>query len=211
MSDEIYDAILYDDARFEPLAPLAGDLPCLSLRRPVEGASRLRLARGLGRAQRRSAAPAATSTTRWTCSARCACAPTCRASSRSSRAARRRHDHAAVRAGRSPVRDAPRGDRSLRGERAPVAGRCRRARCTRFPAVIGDAARGLRRSPFALELLENRGRAGRAGLELQRALPQPFPRDAAAGSAGAARGVRAHRARAGAPRRAAAPRSDRGR
>jgi alanine-synthesizing transaminase len=30
MSDEIYDEILYDDARFEPLAPIAGDLPCLS-------------------------------------------------------------------------------------------------------------------------------------------------------------------------------------
>jgi alanine-synthesizing transaminase len=30
MSDEIYDGITYDDAVFEPLAPLAGDLPCLS-------------------------------------------------------------------------------------------------------------------------------------------------------------------------------------
>ena len=30
MSDEIYDGILYDGAAFEPLAPLAGDLPCLS-------------------------------------------------------------------------------------------------------------------------------------------------------------------------------------
>jgi alanine-synthesizing transaminase len=30
MSDEIYDGITYDDARFEPLAPLAGDVPCLS-------------------------------------------------------------------------------------------------------------------------------------------------------------------------------------
>ena len=30
MADEIYDSILYDDARFEPLAPLAGDVPCLS-------------------------------------------------------------------------------------------------------------------------------------------------------------------------------------
>lgn len=30
MSDEIYDSILYDGAHFEPLAPLAGDLPCLS-------------------------------------------------------------------------------------------------------------------------------------------------------------------------------------
>lgn len=30
MSDEIYDSILYDGARFEPLAPLAGDVPCLS-------------------------------------------------------------------------------------------------------------------------------------------------------------------------------------
>ena len=30
MADEIYDGILYDDASFEPLAPLAADLPCLS-------------------------------------------------------------------------------------------------------------------------------------------------------------------------------------
>ncbi|SKA15990.1 aminotransferase class I/II-fold pyridoxal phosphate-dependent enzyme [Novilysobacter spongiicola] len=30
MSDEIYDSILYDGAPFHPLAPLAGDVPCLS-------------------------------------------------------------------------------------------------------------------------------------------------------------------------------------
>lgn len=30
LADEIYDEILYDDATFQPLAPLAGDLPCLS-------------------------------------------------------------------------------------------------------------------------------------------------------------------------------------
>ena len=30
MADEIYDGILYDDNQFTPLAPLAGDLPCLS-------------------------------------------------------------------------------------------------------------------------------------------------------------------------------------
>ncbi|OHE84933.1 MAG: aminotransferase [Lysobacterales bacterium RIFOXYD1_FULL_69_11] len=30
MSDEIYDSILYDGAVFQPLAPLAGDVPCLS-------------------------------------------------------------------------------------------------------------------------------------------------------------------------------------
>lgn len=30
MSDEIYDGITYDGARFEPLAPLAGEVPCLS-------------------------------------------------------------------------------------------------------------------------------------------------------------------------------------
>ncbi|KGI76952.1 aminotransferase class I/II-fold pyridoxal phosphate-dependent enzyme [Oleiagrimonas soli] len=30
LSDEIYDEIVYDDARFEPLAPLAGEVPCLS-------------------------------------------------------------------------------------------------------------------------------------------------------------------------------------
>ncbi|GAB2509027.1 aminotransferase class I/II-fold pyridoxal phosphate-dependent enzyme [Lysobacter humi (ex Lee et al. 2017)] len=30
MSDEIYDEIVYDGATFQPLAPLAGDVPCLS-------------------------------------------------------------------------------------------------------------------------------------------------------------------------------------
>ncbi len=30
MADEIYDGILYDEAQFTPLAPLAGDVPCLS-------------------------------------------------------------------------------------------------------------------------------------------------------------------------------------
>ncbi|MBN8480162.1 MAG: aminotransferase class I/II-fold pyridoxal phosphate-dependent enzyme [Xanthomonadales bacterium] len=30
MADEIYDGILYDEARFQPLAALAGDLPCIS-------------------------------------------------------------------------------------------------------------------------------------------------------------------------------------
>ncbi len=30
MADEIYDGILYDSNKFEPIAPLAGDLPCLS-------------------------------------------------------------------------------------------------------------------------------------------------------------------------------------
>ena len=30
MCDEIYDSILYGDATFEPIAPIAGDLPCLS-------------------------------------------------------------------------------------------------------------------------------------------------------------------------------------
>ncbi len=31
LADEIYDHILYDDHTFQPLAPLAGDVPCLSL------------------------------------------------------------------------------------------------------------------------------------------------------------------------------------
>lgn len=31
LSDEIYDGITYDGARFEPLAPIAGEVPCLSL------------------------------------------------------------------------------------------------------------------------------------------------------------------------------------
>ncbi|WP_166210891.1 aminotransferase class I/II-fold pyridoxal phosphate-dependent enzyme [Cognatiluteimonas telluris] len=30
MADEIYDGIVYDDGIFQPLAPLAGDVPCLS-------------------------------------------------------------------------------------------------------------------------------------------------------------------------------------
>jgi alanine-synthesizing transaminase len=30
LSDEIYDGILYDGAEFQPVAPLAGDLPCVS-------------------------------------------------------------------------------------------------------------------------------------------------------------------------------------
>ena len=30
MADEIYDIITYDDARFEPMAAIAGDIPCLS-------------------------------------------------------------------------------------------------------------------------------------------------------------------------------------
>jgi len=30
MCDEIYDSILYGEAKFEPIAPIAGDLPCLS-------------------------------------------------------------------------------------------------------------------------------------------------------------------------------------
>lgn len=30
MVDEIYDQVLYDDAKFEPVAPLAGDTPCIT-------------------------------------------------------------------------------------------------------------------------------------------------------------------------------------
>lgn len=42
LSDEIYDSVLYDDARFEPLAPLAGDTPCIS----YGGLSKVHLACG---------------------------------------------------------------------------------------------------------------------------------------------------------------------
>ena len=42
LSDEIYDSVLYDDARFEPLAPLAGDVPCIS----YGGLSKVHLACG---------------------------------------------------------------------------------------------------------------------------------------------------------------------
>jgi alanine-synthesizing transaminase len=31
MADEIYDSVVYDGAHFEPLAPLAGEVPCLSV------------------------------------------------------------------------------------------------------------------------------------------------------------------------------------
>ena len=42
LGDEIYDGVLYDDARFEPLAPLAGDVPCIS----YGGLSKVHLACG---------------------------------------------------------------------------------------------------------------------------------------------------------------------
>lgn len=42
LSDEIYDRVLYDGAAFEPLAPLAGDVPCIS----YGGLSKVHLACG---------------------------------------------------------------------------------------------------------------------------------------------------------------------
>jgi len=42
LCDEIYDSVLYDDARFEPLAPLAGEVPCIS----YGGLSKVHLACG---------------------------------------------------------------------------------------------------------------------------------------------------------------------
>ncbi len=42
LCDEIYDSVLYDGARFEPLAPLAGDVPCIS----YGGLSKVHLACG---------------------------------------------------------------------------------------------------------------------------------------------------------------------
>ena len=42
LCDEIYDSVLYGDARFEPLAPLAGDVPCIS----YGGLSKVHLACG---------------------------------------------------------------------------------------------------------------------------------------------------------------------
>ena len=42
MADEIYDGVLYDDAVFQPLSPLAGDVPCLSF----GGLSKVHLACG---------------------------------------------------------------------------------------------------------------------------------------------------------------------
>ena len=91
------------------------------------------------------------------------------------------HDHAAVRAGRPPVRNAPRGDRSAAPPASTWSWSRRPARCTRFPAVVGDAAHGFDDHAFALELLETEDVLVVPGSQLQRALPQPFPRDAAAG------------------------------
>jgi alanine-synthesizing transaminase len=42
LCDEIYDSVLYDSAKFEPLAPLAGDVPCIS----YGGLSKVHLACG---------------------------------------------------------------------------------------------------------------------------------------------------------------------
>lgn len=42
LCDEIYDSVLYDGARFEPLAPLAGEVPCIS----YGGLSKVHLACG---------------------------------------------------------------------------------------------------------------------------------------------------------------------
>ncbi len=42
LSDEIYDRVLYDDAQFQPLAPLAGEVPCIS----YGGLSKVHLACG---------------------------------------------------------------------------------------------------------------------------------------------------------------------
>ncbi len=42
LCDEIYDSVLYDDARFEPLAPLADEVPCIS----YGGLSKVHLACG---------------------------------------------------------------------------------------------------------------------------------------------------------------------
>ena len=42
LCDEIYDSVLYDGARFEPLAPIAGDVPCIS----YGGLSKVHLACG---------------------------------------------------------------------------------------------------------------------------------------------------------------------
>ena len=111
MSDEIYDAILYDDATFQPLAPLAGDVPCLSF----GGLSKVHRACGwrVGWAvlSRRSARDRRLPPRDGP--ARRAAPVRQRAGAVRDRggAARRRHDHAAVRARRPPVRGAPRGDR----------------------------------------------------------------------------------------------------
>ena len=164
MCDEIYDSILYDDATFEPVAPLAGDLPCLIVRRPVEGASRLRLARRLGGAvgdplRQRRLPPRD--------------GPARRAAPVRQRAGAVRDRGGAARR-RTPSRAlcAP-GGRLYEARRAVIEA-CAASEHLElvapagalyaFPAVIGDAAIGFDDHAFALELLETEGRAGGAGL-----------------------------------------------
>ncbi len=77
MCDEIYDHVLYDDASFQPLAPIAGELPCLSF----GGLSKVH--RACGWRVGWAVLSGSNITTPWTCWARCACARTCRASTRS--------------------------------------------------------------------------------------------------------------------------------
>src|SRR5207342_3344209 len=82
MSDEIYDSILYDEAtllrwhRWPATCRACRSVACPRCIAPVAGA-------WAGPCSAAIRSPAATCTTRWTCSARCACAPTCRGSSRS--------------------------------------------------------------------------------------------------------------------------------
>jgi Aspartate/tyrosine/aromatic aminotransferase len=72
--DEIYDQILYDDAVFEPVAPLAGDHPCLTFSglSKVHRACGWRVGWGCFPARQAGWPNCAR---RWTCSAPCACAP----------------------------------------------------------------------------------------------------------------------------------------
>ena len=84
MVDEIYDQVLYDGAAFVPVAPLAGEHPCITF----SGLSKVHRAAVGGWAGRCCPASNRASTicaTPWICSARCACARMCRASMQSTR------------------------------------------------------------------------------------------------------------------------------
>ena len=193
MSDEIYDSILYDGAQFTPVAPIAGDLPCLSF----GGLSKVHRACGwrVGWAVL-SGDPVASGNLHHAMDLLgalrlCAnvpgqfaidaalhgedtIAPLCAPGGRLYEA--RRAVIESVAASRHLQLVAPAG--------ALYA----------FPSVTGDAAKGFDDHRFALELLETRGRAGGARFQLQRALSQPLPRDAAAATGRPARSVLSHRA-----------------
>ncbi len=179
MSDEIYDSILFDGAVFQPLAPLAGDVPCLSF----GGLSKVHRACGwrVGWAVLSGDALASGefhhAMDLLGALRLCANVP----GQFAIEAALHGEDTiAALCAPGGRLYEARRavvGGR--RCERAPVAGRAGR-RAVRVPVGDGRGASRIRRPRLRAGTAGNRGRAGGAGLELQRAVPAPLPRDTAA-------------------------------